>query len=112
MEQIFDRLIYNGLFTFFTDNKLFSANQSGFRPGDSCVNHLLAITYKIYTLFDDGIEVKGVFLDISMTFIKVWHKELLLKPLNNISGNLLKFSGDFLYCLYSYKWTKFILEEY
>ena len=111
MEQIFDRLIYNGLFTFFTDNKLFSPNQSGFRPGDSCVNHLLAITYPIYTSFDDGIEVKGVFLDISKTFIKVWREELLLKPLNSISGNLLKLSGDFLYCLYSYKWTRFILEE-
>ena len=39
--KIFKRLIYNELFTFSTDNKLTSPNQSGFRPGDSCVNQLL-----------------------------------------------------------------------
>ena len=36
--KIFKRLIYNEMFTFFTENNLISSNQSGFRPGDSCVN--------------------------------------------------------------------------
>ena len=39
--KIFKSLIYNELFTFSTHNKLTSPNQSGFRPGDSCVNQLL-----------------------------------------------------------------------
>ena len=33
---------------------LISPNQSGFRPGDSFVNQLLAITHEIYKLFDEG----------------------------------------------------------
>ena len=85
--------------TFFTDNNLISPNQSGFRLGDSCVNQLIAITQEIYKSFDDGLEVSGVFLDISNAFDKVWHKGLLLKlSLNGISGNLLKLLRDFLYC--------------
>ena len=46
--KIFERLIYNEMFTFLTENNLISPNKSGFRPGDSCVNQLLAITHEIY----------------------------------------------------------------
>ena len=69
--KIFGRLICNEIFTFFTENNLISPNQSGFRPGDSCVNQLLAITHEIYKSFDEGFEVRGVFLDISKAFDKV-----------------------------------------
>ena len=43
-------------------------NQSGFKPGDSCINQLLSITHEIFKLFDDGWEVRRVFLDISKAF--------------------------------------------
>ena len=36
--KIFERLIYNSLFEFFIANELISSNQSGFKPGDSCIN--------------------------------------------------------------------------
>ena len=41
--------------------------------------------------FDDGLEVRGVFLDISKAFDKVWHKGLIYKLKQNgiIEGNLL-----------------------
>ena len=45
--KIFERLIYNEMFIFVTKNNLISRNQSGFRPGDSCVNQLLDITHEI-----------------------------------------------------------------
>ena len=36
--KIFGRLIFNEMFRFFLDNYLISTNQSGFKPGDSCIN--------------------------------------------------------------------------
>ena len=69
--KIFERLIFNEMFTFFIFNNLISPNQSGFKPGDSCINQLLSITHEICKSFDDGLEVKGVFLDISKVFDKV-----------------------------------------
>ena len=87
------------MFTFFTKNNLISPNPSGLRPGDSCVNQLLVITHELYKSFDEGLEVRGVFIDISKAFDKVWHEGLLLKlNQNGISRNLLKLLHDFLSC--------------
>ena len=58
------------MFEFFIENELISSNQSGFKPGDSCINQLLAITHEMYKSFDDGFEVRGVFLDISKRLTK------------------------------------------
>ena len=75
---------------FFIENELISPNQSRFKPGDSCINQLLAITHEIYKSFNDGFEVGGVFLDISKAFGKLWHESLIFKlKQNGISGNLL-----------------------
>ena len=41
--KIFDQLIFNSLFNYFMENKLFTECQSGFIPGDSCVAQLLSI---------------------------------------------------------------------
>ena len=87
--KIFEKLIFNEMFKFFIENELISPNQSGFKPGDSCINQLLAITHEIYKSFDDGFEVRGVFLDISKAFDKVWYEGLIFKlKENGISGNL------------------------
>ena len=85
------------MFRFFLDNKLISTNQSGFKPGDSCINQLLSITHEIYKSFDDGLEVRSVFLDISKAFYKVWHEGIIFKlKQNGISGDLLNILTDFL----------------
>ena len=89
--------LYNEIFSLFIENDLISQNKSDFEPVDTCTNQLLSITLEIFKSFDDGWEVRGVFLDISKTFDKVWHEGLLLKlRLKRISGNLLKFMEDFL----------------
>ena len=77
--KIFERLLFNELYKFLNENDLLSSNQSGFRPGDSYINHLLSITLKIYQSFDNHLEVRGVFLDILKAFDKVWHEGLILK---------------------------------
>ena len=56
---------------FFSKNNLLSPNQSEFRPGDSCINQLLSINHKILSALDMGLEVRGIFLDISKAFDRV-----------------------------------------
>ena len=85
------------MFKFFTSNNLISPNQSGFKPGDSCINQLLSITHEIYKSFRVGLEVRGIFLDISKAFDKVWHEGLISKlKQSGISGDLLQTLSDFL----------------
>ena len=95
--KIFERLLYESMFKFFTENNLISPNQSGFKPGDSCINQLLSFTHQIFKSLNNGDEVRSVFLDMSKAFDKVWHKGLIFKlKQNSISGNLLSTLTDFL----------------
>ena len=74
-------------------------NQSGFRPSDSYINQLLAITHKIFEAFDcnPSLEVRAVFLDISKAFDKVWHEGLLYKLKSlGISGELYSLLKNYL----------------
>lgn len=81
---------------FLTENNLISPNESGFRPGDSCINYLLLLKTKIVWWW---FQNKEIFLDILKSFDKVWHEDLLLKlSWNSISGKLLKLLSDFLCC--------------
>ena len=95
--KIFERLLYDRMFESFIANNLISKNQSGFRSSDSCINQLLSITHEIYQSFDDNLEVRAVFLDISKAFDKVWHKGLIFKlNQNGISDKILNIITDFL----------------
>ena len=93
--KILERLMFNEMFEFFIENKLISSSQSGFKPGDSCINQLLSITHEIYSSFDEGLGVRSIFLDIAKAFDKVWHVGTISKlTQNGISVNLI-FSGQF-----------------
>ena len=79
--KMFERVIYNSLFNYFESNRLFTRSQSGFLPGDSCIPQLLSIIHEIQTAFDENptADVKGVFLDLSKAFDKVWHDGIIFK---------------------------------
>ena len=53
----FERLIFKKMLGFFIENGLISQHQSGFKPGDSCINQLLSIIHEIYQLFDEVLDV-------------------------------------------------------
>ena len=72
--------------------------------------------------FDDGFEVRGIFLDISKAFDKVWHKVIIFRlKQNGISGKLLSVLSDFLKDskqvvilngqVSSLEWTSFFMQE-
>ena len=95
--KIFEKLIFNEMFKYFIENDLISPDQSGFKPGDSCINQLLFLTHDIYKSSDCGYEVRGVFLDISKAFDKVSHDGIIFKlEQNSISGKLHRLLHDFL----------------
>ena len=49
------------------------------------------------SIFDDGFEVRGVFLDISKAFGKVWHDGLIYElKQNGVVGDLLDTLTNFL----------------
>ena len=68
-------------------------------PGDSCVAQLLSITQEVYKSFDYNlsVDIRGVSLDISKAFDKVWHDGLILKlQTYGIDDKLLKLIKSYL----------------
>ena len=96
--KLMEKLMFNSIFNFIDTRNMLSVHQSGFRPGDSCVHQLISIFHDIYNAFDanPSLEVRGVFLDISKAFDRVWYKSLYKLKCIGINGNFLKFVESFL----------------
>ena len=97
--KIFEKIIFNKIYNYLSKENLLNLNQSGFRPSDSCINQLNAITHEIFEAFDcnPSLEVRSVFLDISKAFDKVWHEGLIYKIKSmGISGELLNLLENYL----------------
>ena len=96
--KIYEKVIFNALFNYFKNNNLFTPSQWGL-PSDSCIAQLLSIIHEIQTDFDNypAVYVRGVFLDISKTFDKVWHIGLLFKlKAYGVDGELLSLLKNYL----------------
>ena len=97
--KLFEKIIFNRFYYFLLQKELINPNQSGFRPSDSCINQLIAITHKIFETFDcnPSLEVRLVFLDIPKAFDKVWHEGILYKLKSmGISGELYNLLENYL----------------
>ena len=91
--KVFERIIFNSLYEYAEEIKVLSVHQSDFRSNNSFVNQLLSIVYNLYKAFDayPTLESRGVFLDMSKAFDKVWHQRLIFKHRFSV-----KFHGKFL----------------
>ena len=68
------------MFKLFIENDLISPNNSGFKPGDSCIKQHLSITHDIYKSLTAVID-------------KVWHDcVIFILEQNDISGKLQTFT--------------------
>ena len=97
--KIFEKLIFDGIYDLIDKNNFFNNNQLGSRPSDSCIHQLIAITHNIFSALDanPSLEVRGIFLDLSKAFDRVWHDGLLYKlKSNGTDGNLFKLIKSFL----------------
>jgi hypothetical protein len=95
--KIFEKLIYDNLHSYVYQNNFISDKQSGYKRGDSTIKQLISITNEIHKTFDEGKELRAVFLDISRAFDRVWHSGLLFKLRQiGIEGQALNIIKDFL----------------
>ena len=47
LAKVFERLLFNSLFSHFHNNNLFTKCQPGFMPSDSCISQLLSVVHEI-----------------------------------------------------------------
>ena len=97
--KIFEKIIFDKLYTHIYSNNLISDKQSGYKKNDSTIKQLLAITHEIYKAFDHSPprEVRASILDISRAFDRVWNDRLIYQlKQNGIEGEMLKILSSFL----------------
>ena len=81
----------------FLENDLIFQIQPGFKPESSCISQLLSTNHEILSVLDIDLEVRGLFLDISKAFDKIWHAGLNYElSQNGISGVSINIQNDFL----------------
>ena len=67
------------MFGYFIENDLIYQHQSGFKSEHSCIIQFLLIPHEIYQSFDEGFDVRSVFLDICRAFDKAWHDGIIFQ---------------------------------
>ena len=51
--KVFEKIIFNNLYSYLNVNNLITKNQSGFRPGDSTTDQLLYLVNEIHQAFEN-----------------------------------------------------------
>jgi hypothetical protein len=97
MSKVFERCVFNELYSYLQDNNLLNTKNSGFKKQDSALNRLLVLSDEIYNGLDNYQDILITFLDISKAFDRVWHPGLLFKLRQlGVEGGLLNWFGSYL----------------
>ena len=90
-----ERIMYNRLYKYLTDNNILYKKQSGFQTGHSTEHTIIQLVGQINSKFEKDQYTLGVFIDLSKAFDTVDHKVLIAKLENyGIKGiNLLWFKS-------------------
>ena len=77
--KICEKMAFFHGFNFLSKIGFFYRFQSGSRTGNSTVMQFVYLVHKIYEALEEGSEMRAVFLDISKSFDRVWHRGLIAK---------------------------------
>ena len=77
--KILERITYNRLYSYLTENNILFNKQFGFRAGHSTENALLELVDQISNTFNDKNYLLGIFIDLSKAFDTVDHKMVMQK---------------------------------
>jgi Reverse transcriptase (RNA-dependent DNA polymerase) len=96
--KIYERAIYDRVYSFLSPNDILSNSQHGFRKKRSTTSAIFALLAPLYAALDRGVEALSLFYDLSKAFDTLPHELLLYKLLaygiRGISHELIKSSLD------------------
>ena len=77
--KIFEKIVYNRMIKYFTENNIFSSYQYGFRKGKSTQQAIFDLTKYIYSNLNHKKIISSVCLDVAKAFDSINHDLLLYK---------------------------------
>ena len=97
ISKLFEKIVFNQLYKYFQDNKLFYPSQYGFREGHSTEMAALELTDRILQDIDTKHISLAIFMDLSKAFDTLDHTILLSKlSYYGIGGNELNWFSSYL----------------
>ncbi|XP_065667720.1 uncharacterized protein LOC136088011 [Hydra vulgaris] len=67
--KILERVMYNRLFSFLTNNKILYDKQFGFKSGHSTDRAIIHLVHEIFKAFDENKFTLGVFIDLTKSWL-------------------------------------------